>query len=228
MTLAGSAAVVGGTRAGPAQAASAAPAARAATAKVTVAATGTAVLSGKCIQLPVRIQPPTGVSHWTVETEVADALGSGFAFGDDDSPATSKLQHCPILDGVGKFHWKATMEWTDDSGESGGGQTFSGTFVIRKATRTGTLKISDTTPKYGQTVKFKVCIPGPRYVTYKLLVKASGQTATRTYDSGSTGCDTTKLKWPRTKKPVKYRLHIAGSDIAKAYDGKWVTVRGHA
>ena len=101
MTLAASAAVLVGTLAGPAQAA---------TANVAVAATGTAVLSGKCIQLPVRIQPPTGVSHWTVETEVADGLGSSFASGDDDSPASDNLQHCPILDGVGKFRWTATME----------------------------------------------------------------------------------------------------------------------
>lgn len=77
-------------------------------------------------------------------------------------------------------------------------------------------------------MKFKVCIPGPRYVTYKLLVKAAGQTATKTYDSGSTGCDTRKLKWPKTKKPVKYQLHIGGSDIAKSSTGKWITVRGHA
>ncbi|WP_285619368.1 hypothetical protein [Kineosporia sp. NBRC 101677] len=201
--------------------------AAAATAKVTVPKSATVPLDGDCFDLPVKIQPPSGVDHWSVDVDVANA-GSTFDYGDDDSAATAELQHCAGLDGVGRFTWSAKLEWGNFEQDTEGERTFSGSFTIHKAKRTGKLKISDTTPEYRQQVRFKTCVPGPRYVTYKLQVKASGKTASKTYSTGSTGCDTRKLKWPESRKPVKYRLHIPGDDTTKSFTGKWVTIRGHA
>lgn len=222
MTILASVGVVVGTLAVPAQAGVTEVAAG-----LSVAKTATVPLDGKCLRLPVAIQPPTGVTRWNVDLDVTNAA-TGYTYGLDDSAASYRLQHCAGLYGVGRFEWSATLEWSDSATDSEGSQTFTGSYTIGKAKRTGTLKISDRTPRFGQRVTFKVCVPGPRYVSYKLQGKVGKQTASRSFSSGATGCTTTKLKWPKYKRPVQYRLSIPGSETVKPYTGKWVTVRGHA
>jgi hypothetical protein len=201
--------------------------AQAAAVSVNIPKSASVPLDGDCFQLPVQIQPPADVDHWSLDIDV-DNAGSGFEYGNDGRAAKGDLQHCPYVHGVGKFSWTAVMEWSDYDSGTDGQKSFAGTFTIHKATRTGKLKVSDTTPKFGQRVKFRTCIPGPRYVNYKLQVKSAGKTASKSYTTSSTGCDTRKLTWPKNKKAVKYRLSIPGDDVNKSFTSKWITVRGHA
>lgn len=224
VTVLASVAMAVGSLATPAQAAPA----QAAAANVKIPSSVTVPLGGNCFDIPVRIQPPSGTDDWTLETEVASSTVSDYAYGYNDRAATSQMLHCPGLDGVGKFSWKSTLTWSTDDGETERTSRFSGTYTVVKAKRTGKLTISDRTPRFGQKITLKMCIPGPRYVDYKFQMKVAGKTHTTTSTTGSKGCETVKLKWPRTKQAIKFRMQIPGDDVAKKYVGKWVTVRGHA
>ncbi|GAB6903524.1 hypothetical protein JCM9957A_66160 [Kineosporia succinea] len=193
-------------------------------------ANGTAKLGGGCIQLRTTIRPPAGATSWDATTEVDETTGSGYSSGSTDAPATGTLQHCPTLEGVGRFHWTSTLTYRTGDSDTESTASFSGTYTIAKARRTGTLKISDRTPRYGQKVTFRTCIPGPRYVDYKLQVQV-GKTKIETspaLTTGSRGCDSLSAVWPKSKLVPKYRLYVPGEDTINRYVGPWLTVRGHA